>query len=590
MTVKRRPGSHAPDDGFLGPFGAETVWDPIERRRVLPVATAHAGPILRRWEKVAASGKSVLITGETGTGKEVLADLLVARGPRSWNTAKGFPKVNCAGIDSTLLRSELFGHKKGAFTGALKDRRGILVSADKRTVLLDEISEAASQDQAAILRFMQTGEVRPVGADTSRKNLDVRVIAATNEDPNDSRKLRQDLRWRFHYEINVPPLRQRARDIVRLLARLLTHGGTFSGISLSFLWGLMIHPWPGNIRDLERFCRNVSELSDDAPSENADSIGCVLDWRHAPFLERYGFDPLALKANATRFPLDCLSIYARCYGHRLEEDVPDRALLVNSLKLLFALTMDEIPVLQNMSIHPTQIPLEQLGSESLNSSATYDLSVVASLLACALTGRKPPYLRRKPLLGLSLIDALSKLREWELDFYERYAKQNPSTRDDEGEIFPLYRPTWDQGADPPADQNASTRDDEVNIFPRDLPPEGVRADHPLPYLRRTRTGYDDEKLPYLYEWIARQRDSLQKFDPVPPPPSIARLEELLAQVPEKNDREILRLYSRGCSVRGIAKKTGIPRATVSEHKNALMRDMPAELSELLSLLRKRETL
>jgi len=215
------------------------------------------------WKDIAACGKdnregSVLITGETGTGKEELAKLLIRFCPERPQDEAAF--VNCAGLDANLVVSELFGHRKGAFTGANRDRRGKLLEVNGGTIVLDELGEIPLHEQAKLLRFLQTGEVQPVGSDEKPRVVDVRVIAATNVDPADPHRIRQDLRNRFAFEIRLPPLRSDPEALVVLLGNRLD-GDVFTGISVRWLLRLLWHEWPGNFRELDRYCRNAVSLT-----------------------------------------------------------------------------------------------------------------------------------------------------------------------------------------------------------------------------------------------------------------------------------------------------------------------------------------
>jgi len=212
--------------------------------------------VFRLMESAAASPITVLIEGETGTGKE-----LVARGiHRTSVRADGpFIAVNCAAMVETLLESELFGHRKGAFTGALQDRRGLFEAAGGGTIFLDEVGEMPAPMQAKLLRVLQDGEVTPVGDDRPRR-VDVRVIAATNRDlateVSDGR-FRQDLYYRIGaFPIRLPALQERREDVPILAERFLAaaadrHRKQVAGIEPQVLDALMGYPWPGNVRELQ---------------------------------------------------------------------------------------------------------------------------------------------------------------------------------------------------------------------------------------------------------------------------------------------------------------------------------------------------
>jgi len=217
-------------------------------------------------EKVAPSDVSVLIHGETGTGKE-----LVARALHDFGARKGKPFLaeNCAAVPADLLESELFGHKRGSFTGAVADRPGHFVAADKGTVFLDEIGDMPMSMQPKLLRVLQEGEVRPVGANKAVK-VDVRIVAATNKDLRAMVRagtFREDLYFRLNViTIQLPPLRERPGDIRHLvrffLDRMQAEMGRTTTITADALARLEAWRWPGNVRELENEMRRAVALSD----------------------------------------------------------------------------------------------------------------------------------------------------------------------------------------------------------------------------------------------------------------------------------------------------------------------------------------
>lgn len=205
---------------------------------------------------VAPTEATVLITGESGTGKE-----LVARALHAQSLRKNEPlvTVNCAALAETLLESELFGHEKGAFTGADKRREGRFKQADRGTLFLDEIGEMPIGVQAKLLRALQQGEIQRVGSDRS-EHVDVRVIAATNRDLRkevEERRFREDLYFRLNViSLEVPPLRQRKEDIPLLAAHFLSHYAernhkNVKGFSAQCMDMLLHYDWPGNVRELQ---------------------------------------------------------------------------------------------------------------------------------------------------------------------------------------------------------------------------------------------------------------------------------------------------------------------------------------------------
>jgi DNA-binding NtrC family response regulator len=206
--------------------------------------------------KVADSKATVLVSGETGTGKELVAKAIHYNSSRAGHV---FLPVDCAALSENLLESELFGHVKGAFTGAIRDKKGILETADHGTILLDEIGDIGPSLQQKLLRVLDEGVVQPVGS-TDRIAVDVRVIAATNknlESMVESGAFRQDLFFRLNVvSIELPPLRERTEDIVLLSSHFLEKycresGKQIQRISREALGLLEEYPWPGNVRELE---------------------------------------------------------------------------------------------------------------------------------------------------------------------------------------------------------------------------------------------------------------------------------------------------------------------------------------------------
>jgi two-component system repressor protein LuxO len=218
-------------------------------------------------ESVARSNASVFITGESGTGKEVCAEAIHKSSPRA---KKPFVPLNCAAIPKDLIESEIFGHVKGAFTGATGDRDGAAARADGGTLFLDEICELELSLQAKLLRFLQSGTVQKVGSDKLTK-VDVRIVCATNRDPQEeveAGRFREDLYYRLHVlPIGLPPLRARGADILELARHFLTkfgseEGKTFEGFSVEAEELLMRHPWPGNVREMQNTIRNLVVLNE----------------------------------------------------------------------------------------------------------------------------------------------------------------------------------------------------------------------------------------------------------------------------------------------------------------------------------------
>ena len=214
------------------------------------------GPVLRMMERVGPSEANVLITGEHGTGKEVVARWLHAVSEREKHTLVA---VNAGGFSEGLFESELFGHVKGAFTDAKTDRIGCFELAHQGTLFLDEIANISLQQQAKLLRVLETGEIQRVGSSKIRK-VDVRILAATNADLAEivtAGEFREDLLYRLNtVEIRLPPLRERTEDIVRLALHFLErhrarYRNAVEGFSDGAIQALLGHPWPGNVRELE---------------------------------------------------------------------------------------------------------------------------------------------------------------------------------------------------------------------------------------------------------------------------------------------------------------------------------------------------
>jgi len=218
--------------------------------------------------KVAPSEASVLITGESGTGKELIARAIHQGSPRSHNP---FVAINCAAIPENLLESELFGHVRGAFTGASKDRDGKFVDADGGTLFLDEIGEMPMELQPKLLRALQEMQVEPVGGKT--RSVDVRIVAATNQDVENSIEegsFREDLYYRLSViPIDLPPLRHRKSDIPQLIKFFLKRNDAMSlKISNEAMSRLISYHWPGNVRELQNVVERLSILY---PSETIES-------------------------------------------------------------------------------------------------------------------------------------------------------------------------------------------------------------------------------------------------------------------------------------------------------------------------------
>jgi two-component system, NtrC family, response regulator PilR len=218
-------------------------------------------------DKVARADATVLIMGESGTGKELVARAIHARSPRR---DRPFVAVNCGAIPATLIESELFGHVRGAYTGATTSRAGLFRTADSGTIFLDEIGDLPQALQVKLLRVLQERSFTPIGADT-HVSVDVRVIAATNHDLAEevrSERFRDDLYYRLNVlTVELPPLRERRQDIPHLIRRFLRqfaelHGKSVQRLSVSAARRLQEYPYPGNVRELENIIEHAVALCD----------------------------------------------------------------------------------------------------------------------------------------------------------------------------------------------------------------------------------------------------------------------------------------------------------------------------------------
>ncbi len=253
--------------------------------------------VVRTIERVAPADVTILITGESGSGKEVIADLIHSLSPRAKNR---IIKVNCAALPRELIESELFGSKKGSFTGSNSDRQGLFRQAEGGTLFLDEISEMPIDTQSKLLRVLQDQEVRPVG-DTVSYKTNCRIIAATNrkcEDAIKDGKLREDLFYRISaISVHLPPLRERRDDIMPLVNSFLRRfaaqaNRTLNGFSNQAVERLVTFEWPGNVRQLQNEVQRAVLLSEgpdiqvtdlsisdvkSAPSEGFDTAFTLLE-------------------------------------------------------------------------------------------------------------------------------------------------------------------------------------------------------------------------------------------------------------------------------------------------------------------------
>ncbi|HET9941090.1 MAG TPA: sigma 54-interacting transcriptional regulator [Candidatus Eisenbacteria bacterium] len=224
--------------------------------------------VIELMEKVIPTQVSILIQGETGTGKELIARAIHLNGPRR---EKNFMAVNCGALPESLLESELFGYRKGAFTGASEDRIGLFEAADGGTLFLDEVGEMPATLQVKLLRVLQDSQIRRVG-DTVSRRVDFRLIAATNRDLKtevEAGRFRQDLFYRLNVvPISLPPLRERGEDVLLLSQHFLElfskqQEKPVRGLSAESRELLLRHPWPGNVRELENAMARAVALADE---------------------------------------------------------------------------------------------------------------------------------------------------------------------------------------------------------------------------------------------------------------------------------------------------------------------------------------
>jgi Nif-specific regulatory protein len=231
----------------------------------------------RKREEVSPRDVTVLLTGETGTGKEAVARFIHNEGPRRRGR---FVAANCGALTETLLESELFGHKKGSFSGAIEDRAGLLESADGGTVFLDEVGETSAAMQVKLLRVLQEGEVTRVGENEPRK-IDVRVIAACNKDlaaETQAGRFREDLYYRLSvFPVALPPLRERRGDIALLAGHFLdmysrAFGQDCHGFTDEAINALAAYEWPGNVRELANEIQRALVLTPPGEEIGAEAL------------------------------------------------------------------------------------------------------------------------------------------------------------------------------------------------------------------------------------------------------------------------------------------------------------------------------
>jgi len=224
--------------------------------------SASMQQLLMSLPKIAQSLSNVLITGESGTGKELIAHAIHNLSPRS---SKNFVALNCAAFPEGLLESELFGHMRGAFTGAVSNKQGLFEVADNGTIFLDEIAEMPVSLQSKLLRVLEDGTFRRVGG-VNDINVDVRIISATNRDIEEmvvEKNFREDLFYRLNViPVHIPPLRERKDDIPLLINHFMQMGAGEKRFSTDAMDALVIHDWKGNVRELQNMIERIVTLSE----------------------------------------------------------------------------------------------------------------------------------------------------------------------------------------------------------------------------------------------------------------------------------------------------------------------------------------
>jgi transcriptional regulator with PAS, ATPase and Fis domain len=229
----------------------------------LVVANPQMAALLVTATRVAASEGKVLITGESGVGKDLVARHIHANSRRS---VRPYIAVNCAALTDSLLESELFGHMKGSFTGAYRDKPGKLQAAHRGTIFLDEVGEMSLRMQALLLRFLENGEIQSVGSEGHTARVDVRVIAATNRNLPEliaAGQFREDLMYRLRViHLEVPPLRDRREDIAPLVQHFVRRTGRYVTFTDEAMQLLVRHRWPGNVRELHNVVEQAVLMTD----------------------------------------------------------------------------------------------------------------------------------------------------------------------------------------------------------------------------------------------------------------------------------------------------------------------------------------
>ena len=265
--------------------------------------SAAARSLEQEISDAARSDAKVLLTGESGVGKEVVASLIHQQSRRR---AVKMVALNCAAVPDSLLESELFGHVRGSFTGAYRDKPGLLELANSGTIFLDEIGETSLRMQALMLRFLENGEIWRIGADRVQTRSDVRVIAATNRDLQEriaEREFRADLYYRLNVlHIKIPPLRERREDVPAFLdfffrAFSEQHAAPMPELSTEAREALLAYDWPGNVRELKNVVERLVVRRRSGLTDEADLPQEVLGLTHRKVVVKAG-DPVPVRSRA----------------------------------------------------------------------------------------------------------------------------------------------------------------------------------------------------------------------------------------------------------------------------------------------------
>jgi len=276
VTVLRTPASII-EEGLVSKYYLNVFLEVIVNQTAnLPCASLETKKLVDLIRKIAPTDATVLISGQSGTGKEVISNLLHSFSKRN---EMPFVALNCAAIPEQMLESILFGHEKGAFTGAIQSNNGLLRAADGGTILLDEISEMPLSLQSKLLRVIQEKKVMPIGS-SAEEDVDVRILATTNRNMMEEVKLgnfREDLFYRLNvFPIYNPPLAARVEDVIPIVAHILSksllEGEEFFSITADAIEILMKHKWPGNVRELDNVVQRAKILSVSQKIESGDLI------------------------------------------------------------------------------------------------------------------------------------------------------------------------------------------------------------------------------------------------------------------------------------------------------------------------------